>query len=283
MIHHKKKYISVLLILLSVISVSSQENLLNYQNTSKYASYLFDNKIYDLAATEYERVVFLDTTDTFAKLRLVQSYRLMNDLQKARSKMDLLFPSCNNCCNEAFAVENFRIFFLNGQYDNCLHFLNENSALDSIKKNEFRIAVYLMQYNWKTAEQISKNYYLTDSTTNISKLHKISLSGETIRYKNPYLAATFSALIPGSGKIYSGQWQDGIYSFLVVSALSYLTYSTVQKNRVNPYTYIFGTAAFSFYSANIYGSFKSAIRRNKELNRNNIKDVEKLIFDKQKN
>ncbi|HLP06264.1 MAG TPA: hypothetical protein VK152_12625, partial [Paludibacter sp.] len=62
---------SILFIFLSTTYANAQEDILNYGNSAKYAAHLFENKCYDLSAIEYERVVYLEPTDTLAKLRLV--------------------------------------------------------------------------------------------------------------------------------------------------------------------------------------------------------------------
>lgn len=78
--------------------------------------------------------------------------------------------------------------------------------------------------------------------------------------KKPWLAAFYSGLIPGLGKVYTGEWKDGLYACAVVSAFSWLTYRFAEKKGFSPYTVLYGSMAFSFYIGNIYGSWKSAIR-----------------------
>ncbi|HLP06046.1 MAG TPA: hypothetical protein VK152_11525, partial [Paludibacter sp.] len=217
---------------------------------------------------------------TLAKLRLVQSYRMMNDLKTAKAKLDGFYPCCTSCCNKAFATENFRILFLDRQYDTCLRFLSGNKALDETTIAGFKAAALLMQHNWKEACKLTKDFTSANPPNiRMAQLREIAEKGESIRYKDPYLAATFSGIIPGSGKLYAGQWKDGLYSFLVVSALSYITYRSFEKSSTNPYGFIFGTMAFSFHTANIFGSFKSAVRQNRMKNQNTVREVDKLIFE----
>ena len=78
--------------------------------------------------------------------------------------------------------------------------------------------------------------------------------------KKPWLAALYSGLVPGLGKVYTGEWKDGIYAFAVVSAFSWLTYRFAEKRGLTPYTFLYGSMALSFYVGNVYGSWKSAVR-----------------------
>ncbi len=78
--------------------------------------------------------------------------------------------------------------------------------------------------------------------------------------KKPWLAALYSGLVPGLGKVYTGEWKDGVYAFAVVSAFSWLTYRFAEKRGLSPYTFLYGSMALSFYVGNVYGSWKSAVR-----------------------
>lgn len=99
------------------------------------------------------------------------------------------------------------------------------------------------KYDWNCQKYIDESFNLDLSNR---------------RNKNPYLSAVLSGIIPGSGKIYTNHIIDGLYSFVVCSAFSYLTYNSVKKHGFNYSTIIYGTLSLSFYSANIYGSYKSA-------------------------
>lgn len=276
--------IIIFIFLICLQHASAQENnLLNYSNSLKYAKYLFENKLYDLSASEYERIVFIEPTNTLAKLRLVQSYRLMNDLKNAARKLDSFFTDCATECTEDFAIENYKIMFLENRYEDCLEFISKNKKLNDEKIAELKTAALLKQHKWNEARRSTESYHMNNNAdSTINKLRYIALKGENIHYKNPFLAVAFSGVIPGSGKFYTGQWTDGLYSLLAVSALAYATYNSFVKNGPNPYGFIFGTVAFSFYTANIYGSYKSALRYNKTRNTETVKDVERLIFEKYK-
>jgi len=76
-------------------------------------------------------------------------------------------------------------------------------------------------------------------------------------YKNPAWAGIFSAIIPGSGKMYVGEWGDGITGLLITSLFAFLAYDNFKANH-NTRAWIFtGIGAF-FYAGNIYGSITAA-------------------------
>jgi len=76
-------------------------------------------------------------------------------------------------------------------------------------------------------------------------------------YKSPALAGFFSAVIPGSGKMYVGEWGDGITALLVTGLLAFLAYDNFKANH-NTRAWIFTGLGSFFYAGNIYGSIASA-------------------------
>jgi len=90
---------------------------------------------------------------------------------------------------------------------------------------------------------------------------------ETRKIKSPILAATMSAIIPGSGKFYTGKIGEGVASLLMVGIL---TASSIEQYNnggfVNPQFYLMSLPAAFFYVGNIYGSYFSVKVANIEFN-----------------
>jgi len=88
----------------------------------------------------------------------------------------------------------------------------------------------------------------------IDRVRQIQLSNSE---KSPLLAASFSALIPGSGRIYAGRWFDGLMGvsqFLLYSAITNYAY---QKNW-KPLAILAGSVSFVIYGGEIYGAYRTA-------------------------
>ena len=49
--------------------------------------------------------------------------------------------------------------------------------------------------------------------------------------KNPYIAGMLSALIPGAGKVYSKNINDGLYSMFSVLGTGYVTHNEIKKGN----------------------------------------------------
>ena len=275
-----KKFLAGICFLFVLIADLYSQDLLNYSNSLKYANYLFQNKQYNLSAIEYERVSFLEPTDTLAKLRIVQSYSFMQDYRSAENRLEKLFPLKLADYPQDFAIEYFRILFHKHQFDNAFIYLTENKTIQQSKRTEYLLGTLLMQYKWTDAKTFADGYlYSNPKPQKFDNLYTIALRGIDIKYKKPYCAALFSALIPGSGKVYTNDWKDGIYAFVFVSAFSLLTYRSVANNGVNFNSVLYGTIALSFYSANIYGSYKSAVRYNQKVNEKTTTEIESILFN----
>jgi len=76
-------------------------------------------------------------------------------------------------------------------------------------------------------------------------------------YKSPALAGILSAIIPGSGKMYAGEWGDGITALVVTSLFAFLAYDNFHADHTTRAWIFTGLGAF-FYAGNIYGSVASA-------------------------
>lgn len=66
-----------------------------------------------------------------------------------------------------------------------------------------------------------------------------------------------SAIIPGSGKMYVGEWSDGIAAFLVTGLFAFLAYDNFRADHTTRAWIFTGLGAF-FYAGNVYGSIASA-------------------------
>ena len=80
------------------------------------------------------------------------------------------------------------------------------------------------------------------------------------------MAAFFSALIPGSGKLYTKNIGDGVFSLFYTGMSGFIAYSEIQKGNTSSLKLIvFGSLGITFYLGNVYGSYISARFYNKKM------------------
>lgn len=97
----------------------------------------------------------------------------------------------------------------------------------------------------------------------------INLRGDFLRLqrsdrKRPFLAATFSAIIPGTGKLYIGSPRSFIITFVSLSILGLQTWESYTNLGVkHPLTILNGGLFSLYYATNIFGSFRETKTKKK--------------------
>jgi TM2 domain-containing membrane protein YozV len=84
-------------------------------------------------------------------------------------------------------------------------------------------------------------------------------------YRSPVTASIISTLIPGGGKIYTGEYGDGIMAFIATGLFAFLAYDNFKANHDFRGWLFTGLGTF-FYAGNIYGSYASAEIYNARIN-----------------
>lgn len=274
------KFLCGLCCIFVIIETASSQDLLDYPNSLKYADYLFQTKQYNLSSIEYERVVFLEPRDTQAKLNLVRSYRYLKNYKTAWERINNFFPHNLNCIPEEFAGEYIKILLFESQFQEASSYLKTNITLNSTAKVEYQLGILVMQQQWTEAKSFADEHTdLLTETEKFESLNKVITDGLGTRYKSPPVAASLSVIVPGAGKAYTGQWKDAIFSFLFVTTAAWLTYRSYNKSELNFTTIALGTVTLSFYSANIYGSTKSAKRYNQKTNQSYSRQARDILLN----
>ncbi|MBU2445024.1 MAG: hypothetical protein KJ666_05550 [Bacteroidetes bacterium] len=85
----------------------------------------------------------------------------------------------------------------------------------------------------------------------------------SLKSKDPVIAGIMSGVIPGSGKIYTEKYSDGVISFLLTGLFGFLAYDNFSANH-NFRGWLFAGISTFFYAGNIYGSIISANLFNRE-------------------
>ncbi|GMU95109.1 hypothetical protein [Ignavibacterium album] len=241
----KSFFISLLLI----ISIYSQSNPLKQpQNIKLFADYLFCEQDYLRAAEEYISLKDTYLSDTII-YKIAKCYSIIGEFDKS--------------LNYFFNIPASSVFYDNVKREiGKIYFLNEDEiSLNKMmveQENSFNNLLKL-----KIALKLSKNQ--TDDIKNLLTyddedfiiLRKFYSQRKNPAYKSETVAGILSAIIPGSGKIYTEEYSDGITAFILTGIFSYLAYNNL-KHEHNFRGYLFTGIAAGFYFGNIYGSVASA-------------------------
>jgi len=274
MILLKNKILYIQFLLFFVSNCFSQ-NLYDYEHTKKFADYLFKSKQYELSAQEFERLIFLNPSDFDAKLQLIKSYRLSNNYNSGITKLESYFNEKINLTSD-FSKEYLKLLVLNNNFIKAGEFLKNNNNLTNQYKNQFTLNLLVLDKDWILAKDyINSSKNIDFNPVLITTINEASI----IKYKKPGYAMLMSAIIPGTGKIYSKEWKNGLISLLFVAANSWQAYRGFSKQGIkSTYGWIFGSLSFGFYCGNIYGSYKSAKRFNNNINDKYLNEAKNIIY-----
>lgn len=248
------------LILFFSVQSSIAQDIFNLENSEKYANWLFEHNDYKLASEEFERVNFMSPGNKNNEIKLVKSYRFSKNYFSGINKAKEYYSISND---GIFLEEELKMYLLQRK----IQFTDSVLGLKSFPENKKDF------YKFASLLLIDSRKLIVDNSLIINyagKKEELELIELGIKYsleknKSPALASIMSAVIPGSGKIYAGDWKNGLMSFLYVAATGFNAYRGFRKHGVNSgYGWVYSGLSFCFYAGNIWGSHKEALNYNKK-------------------
>jgi TM2 domain-containing membrane protein YozV len=236
-------------------AVDSTFNLLHQkENIIKFADYLFCQKDYLRSLNEYRRLREEDR-DEKINFKMALNMSTIGDYSGAMSIISETKKS--SPYYKSSRLEMMKIFFYEEKYSDLRkHFQVDDN---SISKNELsEMKLYFISF-LKDNEKIPsfndfiKPFDITEHDE-ITTLYQMKINPPS---KSPAIASILSAVIPGAGKIYTGEISDGIFSLITTGLFSFLAYDNFKADH-DFRGWLFSGLATMFYGGNIYGSYASA-------------------------
>ncbi len=255
----KNFYLLLIIVSCSIFSVQkcSAQNLFDLSHTKTFADYLYQSGQYKLAAEECERWLYMQPESDSASLLLLKSYRKGGLYDQGIAKTKIIFPDYEKM-NSSIAKEFTVLLLLNRNFELADSFLIGTNKISTNDRDYLLMNKNLMLKKWKSAEQIYLSNNYSESKT-FSPYSIVFKEYKNLPHRSAALAMTMSTIIPGTGKIYSGDWKDALFSMLLIGASGIQSYRGFEKNGTKSvYGWIFGGFSAGLYLGNIYGSFKSA-------------------------
>jgi len=247
----------VFVIVLSILSTGiSSQNWCDYNSTMSFANHLMSRGMYEEAIVELQRIHFFMPGDSVVPRLMAKAIcrssnpeHYINELNslcfKKRDDPDVVMP-----CINAFIRINMPL--------RAIELIANSEISDSLK--EYLTAIcHIKSGNVDMAKKsLSGN-------REYASLVKFFNAWEGASHRSPFLAGIMSAILPGTGKIYTGYWKDGLFSMLFIGSMAGVSYYIYATRGLNSgWLYFTSIVTFSFYMANIYGSIKSAHLYNKK-------------------
>jgi hypothetical protein len=245
---YRKINFTAILLLFCLNLLAQNVDMFDEQSTSEFAQYLFQSNQYKFAAEEYERLIFMSPSKEDYQLGLLKSYRYANDFPRGIIAFQhMTAPTLN------VQKEYARLNILDGNKTN-IHSLIENLDAESDFRNNLDITLRMISASERQPTLEGIRIEKVDAG-----LLNLYYEASKLRHKSLFLAGTMSAIIPGTGKVYSGRWKDGLMSLIFVGTTAFQAYRGFEKKGVkSAYGWIMGGFSLGFYLGNIYGSTKSA-------------------------
>jgi hypothetical protein len=257
----KLSTLSFLIITSAICLPLSGQDLYDEGHTESFAKFLFQSRQYDLAAREYERLLILQPEKGPQK-ELFQSYRLAGQYAFGIQRYHSVYDNPEQYSKVNF-LELTKLQLAGGQFEDFTRSLQTQQVLQS---DETKIIGGIRRVYDPTFKERYQAVTLDESDHPILiRVQDVLVDYEKVRLKNPTMAALMSAVVPGSGRLYSGDWQNAIISFLFVGINGWQSYRSFNRGGIQSAGgWIFGAIGLGFYTGNIYGSALSAKRKNKQ-------------------
>lgn len=251
---------------------STQMNKIVAQDSTNvaFANYLFVNQEFELAATEYQKLYFLNTDKSEFFVRYVESLMRSNQAEKV---LKLYNAETFSSQDTVVQLSIISVAYTLDSLD-LLEAMIQNSYLDSGEVTLLNAGIALKQFNRKKTTELlatlKGDYYNRVASFN-EKL-------KNTKFKSKFLAASMSAVIPGTGKFYAGYWKDALFSMIALSLTGFITYRGIEKRGINSgYAIVYGGLTTAFYAGNIYGSAVAAGKKNKIKHQNLVNEFNSIL------
>ncbi len=273
----KKKSLLILILFIS-LTIHSQ-NIFDIEHSEIYADHLFQIEDFKEAAFEYERLIQKVPGSILYKERLLLSYRFSGQILQGIQRTEDFFHDEVTNYPEKIIDNYILLLILVNDFEKCELVLSKKLNLNEEKQNEYRMAYYLLTKQYGPASDfiLLPDELKTGKSKKYNELLKVYYETSNIQYKKPTAALILSVIIPGSGKAYANDFNNGALVFSVIGLYAWQSYRAFSNDGVKSfYGWVFGALASGFYIGNIYGSYQSAKRENNyqdELIKEKVKNI----------
>jgi hypothetical protein len=106
---------------------------------------------------------------------------------------------------------------------------------------------------------------LTSANLAQSELFRYSTELKNFKPKSPFIAGSLSAVVPGAGKVYTNNLEQGLISLFAIGLIGFRTVIEYNRGGVNSPGFVtFGLIFLFTYTGNIIGSAISARQYNEK-------------------
>ncbi len=270
----------VLLIVCAATTSTAAPDYYSPASILRFADHLFQEQDYLRAAYEYERYLFIqDADDPITQeilYRAGKSFQCAGDYLRSLDLFGALLESTVSTAERDRIITEIGLtYFRMEQYSDSLSFLQTYPSENGTPERVLLTSANLMMLGqWQQAEEVLK-----DCSTNLAEpLRELAREGSRMRRKSPLLAGILSSFVPGLGKIYAGEYGDGIQSLAFIGLFGTLSFLSFRSDGIDSVRgWIYTSVGVVLHAGNIYGSVVSAGRFNRLQEETLLQDVRDTI------
>jgi tetratricopeptide (TPR) repeat protein len=246
---------------------------------SGLGDYFFERELYFEAITEYKRQFFFNQIGKKDELLLKIAKAYYQAGQKSQAEEPLIeaignaeqSPEDRQCL-----ILLAKIHWDNYDYEAMRGVLNlleaESDSLWLEHITYIRAWSYIYEAQWQNGIYQLHKVNFVDTTTLISSIKGV----KNVPQKSKTLASLMSNIIPGSGQLYAGDYQNALFSFLLVGSIT----GSIIWNIVEEAYFIAATKYLFLFSRYSRGGLRNIARKIDRDNVNRLGDYLKTVSAK---
>ncbi len=275
----------ILLFLIFKFSVGFAQTIRPFEEEFRFVKYLVDQKLYSEGIYHLDK---LKSSNDYNSGKIDTINYLLGKIYYDQQKLDTssiyfsqVSPANIKYWQESSFFTAFNLAYL-GKYSVAREELDHRYFNDGmmVQLKNFQIAGYaLLDRNYQRFDSLSYQFQglYFQFAKQEGQLMEYSQDIKSFKRKSGFLAAMFSAVIPGAGKIYAGKTGQGLsnlFKSLILGGLLFESYK--QAGTDSARFIVFGSVFSIFYVANIWGSALTV-----KVKRNEFHDAvdKQILFD----
>ena len=267
-------------LLLSACLAGAEPDYFAPEAVAAFAEHLFLEGDFLRAGYEYERYLFAQIPEgdslAAAHERAGRAFRCGGDFGRALGHFRAGFEAAAaEADRERAAAETGLTYLHLDDAAGSLRFLQQQPGWEaSVQLRRLAAGDLILLGRWEEALGALGGH----PDAEVEQLRALARRGATMNRKSPALAAVLSSVVPGAGKMYAGEFGDGVQSLLLVGALAALSIVSFHDEGVQSWRgWLYVSMGGLMHAGNIYGSAVSARRYNQKQQETLREDLKALL------
>ena len=275
------------ILLILTVTIPAQENYYSANTIYNFAEYLLEEKDFIRAAGEFQRLLVLQDSSLskdFILFKIGICYKLAGKYKKSNHYLKKVIDNYQSSnFVDSSHIQIVYNYMISGDHEQANNYIHTNMHNISSEKTKYKLNIfqgvnYLYYRKWQKAYDHFYTLHNKKNFTGDKELNTYLLLSEQairLKYKSKFFAGFLSAIIPGSGKMYAGNFKDGLYSFILIGLCTWQAYEGFSDNGTHSFKgWAYGSIGTFFYLGNIYGSMVAVKIYNEQIENEFIRKVE---------